>query len=214
MITELSRDWGRNPAIVRMVADDDLQTVLGSTYIADEQDNINEINFGGFTWLDSDLVLAELSDGKVFLDVNVASDGTVTLTTASTNRSMVTYVKVADDALAADTTDETPFFSPINDAVILSVKYIPNAALTANNTDYATLTVANRDAAGVAVGDIAAITTEITGTGDWVAFVAEDFGVLANTEVEAGGSVTFEIEKAGSGVVVPAGTLQVEYAMI
>lgn len=212
-ITAISRDWGAVPSIVRMVSDDALSVVLGSTYLDDQADNIKALNQGAFDWQDTDMLLVAASDGKYLLPVAVSDAGVVSFGQASSVQT-ATYTKEADDGAASDTTAETPLFSPESGAVVLSVKYLPSAALTADNTNYATLSVDSRDAAGGSNAVIASITTEITGTGDWVAFVAEDFGTLANTAIVAGGAVTFAIAKAGTGVVVPAGALQVEYVNV
>jgi hypothetical protein len=217
MITSITRDWGSDPAIVRIVTTDDYETVLGSTYLADQAANIKDVNGGAFEWKDGDAALVYNADGTNFMSVSVdASDKTLAVLNAPESGAVqsITFTKEGDDGAAATATAETPILSAPNGAIILNARYNPSAALTADNTDYATLTVARRDAAGANPEVIAAITTEITGTGDWVAFVAEDFAPLANTAIEAGGAVTFEIEKAGSGVVVPAGSLQVDYVAL
>jgi hypothetical protein len=212
-ITEISRDWGRSPSIVRIESDDSLATALGSTYLADEADNIKSVNDGPFEWLDEDLCLIKGSDGFAWSEVTVSGDD-VTQAPSNMNLSLAHYTKEADDGSAAAVTAETPVLSSSGGLQVQAVRFLPSAALTANNTNYATLTVVNRDAAGSSVGTIAAITTEITGSGDWVAFVLEDFGTLANATIAAGGTVTFEIEKAASGVVVPAGSLEIEYVAL
>lgn len=216
MITSITRDWGSDPAIVRIVTTDDFATVTGSTYIADQAANIKEVNGGAFEWKDGDAALVYNADGTNFMSVAVdISDKTSAVLSASTSGAVqtATYTKLVDGNAAA-TLAETIVFSAPAGAIVLGVRFNPSAALTADNTDYATLTVARRDAAGANAADIAEITTEITGTGDWVAFVAEDFAPLDNTSIVAGGSVTFEIAKAGSGVVVPAGILQVDYVAL
>jgi hypothetical protein len=62
-IIAISRDWGSNPCIVRIVSTDDLATVSASGYILDQDANIRALNEGEFEWVDTDFVLVSASDG-------------------------------------------------------------------------------------------------------------------------------------------------------
>lgn len=98
-------------------------------------------------------------------------------------------------------------------AKVLRVYYLPGGALTAHDTDYATITVSKYTAAGGSKTTVATITTAITGgSGDWVAFVPEEItlsATAANLILESGAILTYEVSKAGSGVALPAGKLVV-----
>ncbi len=97
--------------------------------------------------------------------------------------------------------------------VVTSVTFTPNASLTADDTDYATITVKKRDGSGGAAVTVATITTKITGgSGDWTAFepmsitltaTAADL-LLLETDV-----LTLTVAKAASGVTIPASELRV-----
>jgi len=96
-------------------------------------------------------------------------------------------------------------------ARIVSVEFVPDATLTAHDTNYATLTL-NKGTAG-SLDAAATVTTKITGgTGDWVADTPEAL-TLSSTEanllVASGDNLNFDIAKASSGVAVPAGCLVV-----
>lgn len=123
------------------------------------------------------------------------------------------YVKVAADAAASTVTAETAFHKAGSFArKIAKIEFVPSAALTANDTNFATLIVGKRSAAGGARTTLKQVTTAIAGgTGNWTAFVAVDFGVLTVSSLAAGDSITLEITKAAAGVAVPAGVLKVTY---
>jgi hypothetical protein len=102
------------------------------------------------------------------------------------------------DALAADTLLEVFFSIPV-DGYLIKPRIIPHAALTADNTDYATLRL---DRTGIAT--VYQDTTQVTGTGDWVAGTPIDMTMIAaNNKVEAGETIRLRILKAASGVIVP-----------
>lgn len=56
-ITKISRDYGVNPSIVRIVSTDDLSVISASGYIASQYQNIYNLNGGIFQWNVSDSVL-------------------------------------------------------------------------------------------------------------------------------------------------------------
>lgn len=114
----------------------------------------------------------------------------------------------AADAAAADVTAESLIERVLRPGTIVAVRYIPTAALTASDTDYATITVRQRDAAGANPATIATLVTNVAG-GSWTAFVAKSLGAITNAALAAGAILTFEIAKTGNGVVVPDGRLEV-----
>jgi hypothetical protein len=122
----------------------------------------------------------------------------------------VVFDKSAADATAATTTSETytGAYSP-RLSKVTSVVFIPTSgSLTANASNYATITVSKRNAAAASKTAVGTITTTVASSGDLTQGVAEPF-VLSSTagalDIVAGGGFTFEIAKTGSGVVVPAG---------
>lgn len=58
-IVSISRDWGVNPSIVRIVATspDTYETVSAANYLTTQAANINSVNSGNFDWRQSDEVL-------------------------------------------------------------------------------------------------------------------------------------------------------------
>ncbi len=63
-IQTISRDWGVDPAIVRITATNTLAEVAASGYITAQEANIEAINSGVWTWQLSDSVLVYASDGS------------------------------------------------------------------------------------------------------------------------------------------------------
>ncbi len=96
---------------------------------------------------------------------------------------------------------------------IISAKYTPGAALTSDNSTYADMALYTDNANGGSSTVIAAANTKNTlggGTGSWTAKVPVSLTVAAaNVSVPAGNQLIFGYVKGSTGVVVPAGTLQV-----
>lgn len=108
----------------------------------------------------------------------------------------VSAEKLAADSLAAD--ESTKAFRSAPCAFRIARAYvIPAAALTADDTDYADISVK------VGSTVLATASTTTAGTGDWVANTAFDL-TLSGVDVSAGDRIDLVIEKAGSGVVVPS----------
>lgn len=124
------------------------------------------------------------------------------------------WQKAAADATAGTATAESLIPRHPRKERVVGIEFVPAAALTANDTDYATLTVYKRAAAGGSQTALASITTKITGgSGNWTAFVAVDFGTIATPDLLVGDNLTLAITKAGSGVAVPIGFLRVKTAI-
>lgn len=129
-----------------------------------------------------------------------------------------TYVlrKPAVDAMAADTTAYTAADQIRMRCAgrILGVNVQPQGSLTANDTDYATISVQKADGLGGAGTIMASKTTKITGgTGDFAAGRSEALALsatVANTRFAVGSVLGFAIAKAGSGVAVPVCTISVD----
>ncbi len=68
-ITAISRDWGQDPSLVRVVSSDTLAACVAAAYITGQADNIDALNHGAFKWKDSDKVLLEASDGSALLKI-------------------------------------------------------------------------------------------------------------------------------------------------
>lgn len=120
--------------------------------------------------------------------------------------------KAADDAMASTATAETysGTLVPVKSR-IKSVYYIATTGgITADGTNNATITVSYRDSTGGNAVAVATFTSNVAG-GTVTQGAPKAFTLTAaNVIVAATGSFTFTITKAGSGVVVRAGTLWVE----
>lgn len=56
-ITEISRDYGNNPQIVRVVCTNSLATITAPNYLYDQRYIINQVNGGPMQWAITDLIL-------------------------------------------------------------------------------------------------------------------------------------------------------------
>jgi hypothetical protein len=118
----------------------------------------------------------------------------------------LSLVKSTADATASTATSET-LIGTVHSGLPVGhiIKINPAAALTADNTNYATITVQKRTNGGAAV-TIASANTKITGgTGNWTAFAP--ISVSLTAAASPGDTITYSISKSGTGVVVPALTL-------
>lgn len=136
--------------------------------------------------------------------VDVSSAKTVQLYVESVEP--MQFTKAAVDGAAGTTTAETIIgracgAMPIGHTLYLS----PQAALTADNTNYATITISKRTA-GASKTTVATLTTQISGGGSWVAFTPIEIPLTA--AVAAGDTLQIEIAKAASGVAVQPFVLQ------
>lgn len=124
--------------------------------------------------------------------------------------------KVAADGSAAATLAEHVFFRAPASVVIKAVRYVPDASLTAADATKATLTVAQRSAAGASTNaSFAVVNTATTGgggSGNWTAFVAVPL-TLAGSALAAGDLLTIAISKLSTGTVVPAGSLEIDFVL-
>lgn len=133
-------------------------------------------------------------------------------------RKIVNVVKAADDGAAATATVEHPIFKVpahvANGIEVKAVHYTSDATAIAAAADHnATMTVSKRDGAGGSAAVVATYTSDVAGGAvtAWVPKALTLSATLANLQVPAGGILTFLISKAMNGVVVPAGSITIEY---
>jgi hypothetical protein len=122
---------------------------------------------------------------------------------------LATFTKAAADGAASTATAETiiGMIGPSSGGNVGTVFFVPAAALTADNSNNAVITVFKRTAGGAAV-QVAAATTNVAGTGSWTQWKPVSIPVTA-AAVSASDALTYTITKNGTGVVVPAGQLNV-----
>lgn len=118
------------------------------------------------------------------------------------------YRKTAADGMASSTTANTQigFMNPYDFSIqLVSAWVIPvGGTLTADNANYATVSLLFDDGAAGTPATAASWATQITGTGNWAVGVRKAGTITtANKVLVAGGVVWFAIAKTGSGVVVP-----------
>jgi hypothetical protein len=137
-------------------------------------------------------------------------------------RTVEVFWKTAADGAAGDATTAQWCFEVSNKIEVTAVKYMPiSGNLTANDTNYATMTLETDDGAGGSDTVIATATTTITGgTGNWTAgtFVSLTLtATTANRIVDGSSSskaLIFKIAKTAAGVVVPTGKMFVTFRLV
>lgn len=73
-ITNISRDWGDDPSIVRVITTDNLATITTAGYLTTQKFNIDSLNSGVFEWRTTDYVLISYSDGQGFFTRNIITE--------------------------------------------------------------------------------------------------------------------------------------------
>lgn len=127
------------------------------------------------------------------------------------------FTKASDDAMASTTTSETYTGMYIPRAAKLNgITYVATTGgITADDANYATVTVYKRDSAAANQTALATLTTTTTSSGSVTQGAGKGL-VLATTtavSIAAGSTITYAVAKASSGVVVRAGvfTLDLEW---
>lgn len=121
----------------------------------------------------------------------------------------VIVIPVAGQSTASTVDEFTGFVAPFN-LKITSVKWVPTAAITANATNYFTLTLRNRT---TGAGTALPASRSYAATNS-VAFTAEAMtlsATAADLNVASGDTLTVEKLVTGTGLAMPDGTVQVYY---
>ena len=98
------------------------------------------------------------------------------------------------------------------DIEVVSVTICPHGTLTANDTNFATITLEKADGAAGSATAVASVTTETTGSGDWAADTFVELTLdESEKEVDDGQILIIESAKDGTGVAVPISSFTVRY---
>lgn len=119
--------------------------------------------------------------------------------------------QVAGDAAASTTTAETAIAYFKTGQTVARIVLVPTGAVTANDTTYATITIAKRDGAGGAASTIATLVTNVAG-GNWTAFVPKSMGAITGGALADGSVLTYTVAKASTGVQLPSFRIFAEFS--
>ncbi|MEV0993424.1 hypothetical protein [Nonomuraea sp. NPDC050202] len=117
-------------------------------------------------------------------------------------------IPVAGQATGGTADEFVALVAPFN-MTITAVKWVPTAAITANGTNYFTLTLRNRGQAGAGTA-LAAQRSYASGNSS--AFVGENMALsatAADLNAAAGDVLTVEKLTTGTGLAMPDGTVQI-----
>ncbi len=117
---------------------------------------------------------------------------------------MLDVYKDTADATALVATAQLPVGQLYSQSTPNSFRFVPSAAVAANITNYATLTVSKHNGAGGLSAVVATAITSSTGMGAFQGFIVT---ITDGAAIAQGWVLTFEITKQGSGVIIPTGTL-------
>lgn len=123
------------------------------------------------------------------------------------------YIKTTDDASASATLSEETIGVTSAAATLTTVTFTPNSAITANDSNYATISIYKRNFDGTNQIKIAEVNTKTSGSGATGNISAFESFVISNisTSLGNGDVITWEINKVNSGVVIPSGILIFKY---
>lgn len=100
---------------------------------------------------------------------------------------------------------------PFN-VTIVAVDICPHATLTANDTNYATLSLTKSDGAAGSATTVATASTTTTGTGNWAVDTYEPLTVdVTEADVDDGQMLLFEKVAVASGVSVGGCSVTIRY---
>lgn len=119
-ITNLSRDWGDNPSIVRVVTTDSLATVITPGYITTQATNIAAIQHGVFEWRATDFVLiagVDATTGALVYEAFFNVSPTFTSFVIADNSGMVTQTLLTSALI------DTMYTTPVQVLPPLPVSY-------------------------------------------------------------------------------------------
>jgi hypothetical protein len=128
------------------------------------------------------------------------------------DRAQLGQYQYAGDAAAGDAVAETILPRPFaQHGLVTGVRFVPTAALTADNANNAVITVRKRNGAGGTAVTLATITTDVA-SGDWVAFTPKALtptATAADLIIRETDVITVEVAKGGTGVALPSGSIEV-----
>lgn len=115
--------------------------------------------------------------------------------------------------VAAGTAIEWPQFVLPWNATITGLTWVPGAAVTANGTNYATISVRNRGSNGSGSVVPASRSYAATNSTAQVAEVLTLSSTATDLQPAAGDVMTIGVAHTGSGLLVPAGLVQVTFRL-
>lgn len=130
---------------------------------------------------------------------------------------MTTFKEVRGDVpyeffiagVAAGTAIEWPLLVAPFNMLVTGVKWVPNANVTANGTNYATLSFRNRTGAGAGTAVPASRAYSATNSSANVAEAMTLSGTATDLNIASGDVLTLAIAHSGTGLLIPPGLVQV-----
>lgn len=208
-ITNLVRDYGVNPAIVRMTSTDSYDEITTAGYLTHQMADFNKINGGAFQWSSSDVVLCYYITGWQFFTLTpdfstltLFIDGGVTPNEVQQNEFNYTLdTGLANAYVGTLTVDPIVPFAPA-----LSVIFQP----LHTNTGASTITINGTSApivgpsgGALTAGQIiAGGLTELIYSGNYSAFVLINSAIVPGTGTVGAGTINNLAWYASSGTTV------------
>jgi hypothetical protein len=158
----------------------------------------SKITGGSGHWVDNTPVDLTVADDQINADDVVLFD------IAKTGTGVAVPVGVIQAEITPgndDTTADEVILTVQRDCKILSAEFVPSGTLTANDSNYATISLK------VSTTTHASVTTETTGSGDWTADTPVAL-TIDSANLSDGDEIRLVIAKTGTGVFVPDGVVQ------
>lgn len=112
---------------------------------------------------------------------------------------------------AAGTDDEYPFLTADSNLTFVSAIWTPLAAVTANGTNFSILSIRNRGAAAAGTALPATRSYAATNSAAFVKETMTNSSTAADLLITSGDVLTLQRLHTASGVVIPAGLVEMAY---
>lgn len=216
-ITNISRDWGIDPSIVRIVTTDNLATITTAGYLTAQDANIVALNNGEFEWKASDYALIYYSNGEGFFTRDAttlafvaapASPGSLSNTLPHNDvfvgsvGNIATGVPMTGDVAIADTGATTI------QALAVTTGKLANGAVTSAKLDATTLQYVAVPMTAAQINGMYAAPFQLVAAGgantQFIVHHAEFVMTFVTTQFAAGGAIAIQLDNTvhGAGVLM------------
>jgi len=147
--------------------------------------------------------LASTTSALGGVKMSIAPDSAASPIAVGTNDPRVTTVSIPLFVTQADgTLAESTVWIPGVVGTIAAASLSAPGAITQSDTNYLTFTLGIRDGAGGAASSVASKSTQVTGGGAFLAFVALSLGSITNATTTATSQITFKSVKTSAGQAI------------
>lgn len=206
-ITAISRDWGVDPSIVRIVTTDNLATITTAGYLDAQADEIAALQNGAFIWVSTDEVLISYSNGQGFFTRDSATNAFVATPSSPgtlSNTLLDGRIFVGSAANVATGVAMSGDVEIINTGVAtIQPNVVDSGKLALNTVQYAKVSLSAANFLGMYAAPVVLVAAGGANTLHVVERIAfeVDYG---GAQFAAGGAVAVQYDNTANGLGAPA----------